>query len=120
MGEWFKEFQVACAKSETVMQKKKASKTTGRHNSGNSSSSGGGRSAISNVLDDVSFDSIRYCDTVAPAVAHKSVSQDASSSSSPSALQVKAKEEHEGRILLPPSLTENLPLSELYGESVSV
>ena len=118
MGEWFKEFQVACAKSETVMQKKKASKTTGRHNSGNSSSSGG-RSAISNVLDDVSFDSIRYCDTVAPVTAHKSLNQDATLSPSPSALKVKVQEEHEGRILLPPSLTENVPLSELYGESVS-
>lgn len=60
MGEWFREFQVACAKSEEVMQKKSTSKSLG-----DLSSSLYAFSAPSgNLLDDDNFDTIRFCDAL--------------------------------------------------------
>jgi hypothetical protein len=59
MQEWFLEFQIACAKSEEVMQKK-VNKPI--HDLG--ASQYAFRAPTGNLLDDDNFDTIRFCDTL--------------------------------------------------------
>lgn len=65
MKEWFEEFQIACEKSEAVMQKQKASSKPGRDLA---VSQYAFQAPTNNLLDDDTFDTIRFCDTIPTAV----------------------------------------------------
>jgi hypothetical protein len=102
MGEWFLEFQVACAKSEEVMQKKsnKPIRDLG-------TSQYAFRAPTGNLLDDQHFDTIRFCDPLPSA--GRQATEVLLIGQPPHAPQA-----------LPASLLQDVPLSALISRTVRV
>ena len=127
MGEWFLEFQIACAKSDQVMQKKKtpsssSSRTNSPRHAGDVQirhSNHAYQMPNGNILDDDNFDTIRFCDTLPPAAAPHLAggggNAGVASSSTGIGIQTAVRVP-----VLPRSLMENVPISALYSQSVSI
>ena len=101
MNEWFLEFQIACAKSEEVMQKKtkKPIRDLG-------SSQYAFKAPTANLLDDDNFDTIRFCDTLPGALTNYR------SGASPETAVAVAQ-------TLPESMLAEVPISMLISKAVS-
>jgi hypothetical protein len=65
MNEWFLEFQIACQKSEEVMQK-----SSGKPVRELGTSHYAFHAPTGNLLDDENFDTIRFCDTIPGALSN--------------------------------------------------
>jgi hypothetical protein len=102
MGEWFLEFQVACAKSEEVMQKKsnKPIRDLG-------TSQYAFRAPTGNMLDDQHFDTIRFCDPL-PSAGRQATE-----------VPLIGQPPHAPQAL-PASLLQDVPLSALISRTVRV
>lgn len=117
MGEWFREFQVACAKSEDVMQKKSSAKSLRELSSAHYAFS----APSGNILDDDNFDTIRFCDPLPlmnSAHPHGEGRDQANEGGPAGAAAAGLRRPPQMAPALPADMLENVSLATLMGQSM--